>query len=80
MNNIDIIFERAKVLYELDKELREAEDDFLETWLMEGLPDGYTLGELVDYCEDDEAYDEFIELAFALIAERGIEDYYECMD
>lgn len=74
MNNINIIFERAKVLYELDKELREAEDDFLDTWLMEGLPDGCALGELVDFCADVRTYNNFIELAFALIAERGIEE------
>lgn len=74
MNNINIVFERAMVLYELDKELREAEDDFLEEWLMEGLPDDCTLGELVDFCTNVRAYNEFIELAFALIAERGIEE------
>lgn len=74
MDRFNIIFKRAETLCELDEELREVEDDYLETWLMEGLPDDCTFGELVDWCADARAYNEFIELAFALIAERGIEE------
>lgn len=73
MDYIDMIFAKAKVLFELDKELREVEDEYLEDWLMEGLPDGCSLGELVDFCTESNYY-EFIDLAFALIAERGIEE------
>ena len=71
MDKLNKIDKRAIVLYGLDKELREVEDDFLDTWLVEGLPDDYTFEELVEWCIDTKAYNEFIELAFALIAERG---------
>lgn len=80
MDKLNKIYKRAEVLYGLDKELSEVEDEFLDTWLMEGLPDDYTYEELIECCIDTKAYNEFIELAFTLIAERGIENYYENVD
>ena len=73
MDYIDMVFAKAKVLIELDRELREAEDDYLETWLMEGVPDGSTLGDFVEFCTENTYY-YFVDLACKLIAERGIEE------
>jgi hypothetical protein len=81
MDKLDTIFTRVRTLYEIDDELRRVEDDYLEEWLEEGLPDGDGLPEIMEYCCNyirDYLY--WIELGSRLIAERGIEDYYESMD
>lgn len=81
MDKLDIIFARVRTLYEIDNELRQVEDDYLEEWLEDGPPDGDWLPELMEYCCNSIwDYVCWVKLGSKLIAERGIEDYYESMD
>lgn len=63
----------SSVVY-LMNELYEVEDEYLETWLMEGCPDGASLSEIIAYIEDDDTYFEWIILANKLLEMRGQEN------
>lgn len=77
---LNTIVERTKTIMTLTNEIYEVEDDYLETWLEEGLPDGSTITEIVEFAEDENTYKEWVELAKKLLEARkndeGVEDIF----
>lgn len=63
---------QAQIIRDYNEQLWEIEDDYLETWLMEGMPDGTSEEELVnDYTTED--FVEWSNLAMNLLAKREAE-------
>lgn len=69
-NNYKNLMAKASTIIDLMNELYEVEDEYLETWLMEGCPDGATLGEIIDYMEEPGTYEEWVILANKLLKMR----------
>lgn len=62
---------RALAIMSLTDEMEEVDDECLETWLMEGPPDGSTLEEIVDYISEGNTYDEWYNLGQELLRIRS---------
>ena len=60
---------RYKVLKAMDKTVRECVNDecYIESWLMIGIPDGSTDADFWDYAEDEDDFNEFLEVYSRLI-------------
>ena len=54
----NIYVKRALEIVSLTDEIAEVEDEYLETWLMLGPPDGATIEEIVEEVSDDDIYTE----------------------
>lgn len=70
LTTVNEIFRRTSLIVDLDNELREVEDEYLETWLMEGCPDGSTIGEIADYVAEDETFEDWLQLGRELLTMR----------
>lgn len=71
------ILHKTTIILDLDEKLREVEDEYYEMWLMEGCPDGSSIGQIVDYIIEDNVFDEWFQLGITLLKNRkeNEEDY-----
>lgn len=70
LNTVNEIFRRTSLIVDLDNEIREVEDEYLETWLMDGCPDSSTIGEIADYVAEDETFEDWLQLGRELLTMR----------
>lgn len=50
----DLIVTRAEILEQMDKYVRDlGDEDILDFWLQEGIPDGATFDDLLEYAGDE---------------------------
>lgn len=68
------VFVRTLSILQLEEQMYEVEDDYLETWMMEGCPNGSTVIEIMDYVDDDETYHEWFTLGKELLERREKEE------
>lgn len=68
------LFTRTLDILEIEEEMYEVEDEYLETWMMEGCPNGSTVTEIMDYVDDDETYHEWLTLSKELLERREKEE------
>ena len=68
------VFARTLDILEIEEEMYEVEDEYLETWMMEGCPNGSTVTEIMDYVDDDETYHEWLTLGTELLVRREEEE------
>lgn len=68
------VFARTLDILEIEEQMYEVEDDYLETWMMEGCPNGSTVTEIIDYVDDDETYHEWLTLGKELLDQREREE------
>lgn len=68
------VFVRTLDILEIEEQMYEVEDDYLETWMIEGCPNGSTVTEIMDYVDDDETYHEWLTLGKELLDQREREE------
>ena len=68
------VLARTLDILEIEEEMYEVEDEYLETWMMEGCPNGSTVTEIMDYVDDDETYHEWLTLGKELLERREKEE------
>lgn len=68
------VFIRTLDILEIEEEMYEVEDEYLETWMMEGCPNGSTVTEIMDYVDDGETYHEWLTLGKELLDQREKEE------
>ena len=68
------VFTRTLDILEIEEQMYEVEDGYLETWMMEGCPNGSTVTEIMDYVDDDETYHEWLTLGKELLERREKEE------
>ena len=68
------VLARTLDILEIEEQMYEVEDDYLETWMMEGCPNGSTITEIMDYVDDDETYHEWLTLGKELLSRREKEE------
>lgn len=65
------LFNQTLTLLNLTNEIYSEEDDYLETWMALGIPDGATPVEILQYLEDDpNQFKEWYHLAMKLLGAR----------
>lgn len=70
------LFAQTITLLKLTNLIYEEEDDYLETWLAEGIPDGSTFQEIIEMMEvDPYLFQEWFNLATDLLTARHNEDF-----
>ena len=71
------VFDRALDILEIEEQMYEVEDEYLETWMMEGCPNDSTTAEIMEAVDDVETYLEWLTLGEELLSrrERGEVDY-----
>lgn len=67
-------FARTLDILEIEEQMYEVEDEYLETWMIEGCPNGSTVTEIMDYVDDDETYHEWLTLGKELLDQREKEE------
>lgn len=68
------VFARTLDILEIEEEMYEVEDEYLETWMMEGCPNGSTITEIMEAVDDDETYLEWLTLGKELLDRREREE------
>ena len=68
------VFARTLSILQIEEQMYEVEDEYLETWMMEGCPNGSTVTEIMDYVNDDETYHEWLTLGKELLDQREREE------
>lgn len=68
------VFARTLDILEIEEEMYEVEDEYLETWMMEGCPNGSTATEIMEAVDDDETYLEWLILGKGLLDRREREE------
>ena len=56
------VFARTLDILEIEEQMYEVEDEYLETWMMEGCPNGSTVTEIMEDVDDDKTYHEWLTL------------------
>ena len=56
------VFARTLSILQIEEQMYEVEDDYLERWMMEGCPNGSTVTEIMEDVDDDETYHEWLTL------------------
>ena len=69
--NENIYVKRALEIVSLTDEIAEVEDEYLETWLMLGPPDGATIEEIIEEVSDDDTYTEWHNLGKKILKIRS---------
>ena len=71
------VFARTLDILEIEEQMYEVEDEYLERWMMEGCPNGSTTVEIMEAVDDVETYLEWLTLGKELLSrrERGEVDY-----
>ena len=67
----NIYVKRALDIVSLTDEIVEVEDEYLETWLMLGPPDGATIEEIIEEVSDDDTYTEWYNLGKKILKIRS---------
>ena len=67
----NIYVKRALEIVSLTDEIAEVEDEYLETWLMLGPPDGATIEEIIEEVSDDDTYTEWYNLGKKILKIRA---------
>ena len=68
------VFARTLDILEIEEEMYEVQDEYLETWMMEGCPNGSTVTEIMEAVDDDETYLELLTLGKELLDRREREE------
>ena len=68
------VFARTLSILEIEEQMYEVEDEYLETWMMEGCPNGSTVTEIMEDVDDDETYHEWLILGKELLSRREKEE------
>ena len=68
------VFVRTLDILEIEEQMYEVEDEYLETWMMEGCPNGSTITEIMESVDDIETYLEWITLGKDLLSRREREE------
>ena len=68
------VFARTLDILEIEEEIYEVEDEYLETWMMEGCPNGSTAIEIMEAVDDDETYLVWLILGKKLLDQREREE------
>ena len=67
----NICVKRALEIVSLTDGIAEVEDEYLETWLMLGPPDGATIEEIIEEVSDDDTYTEWYNLGKKILKIRS---------
>ena len=68
------VFAGTLDILEIEEQRYEVEDEYLETWMMEGCPNGSTLTEIMEDVGDAETYHEWLTLGKELLERREKEE------
>lgn len=68
------VFARTLDILEIEEQMYEVEDDYLEIWMMEGCPNGSTLIEIMEDVGDAKTYLEWFTLGKELLERREKEE------
>ena len=68
------VFARTLDILEIEEQMYEVEDDYLERWMMEGCPNGSTLTEIMEDVGNAESYLEWFSLGKRLLERREKEE------
>ena len=68
------VFARTLDILEIEEQMYEVEDEYLETWMMEGCPNGSTVTEIMESVDDIETYYEWFTLGKRLLDRREKEE------
>ena len=68
------VFVRTLDILEIEERMYEVEDDYLETWMMEGCPNDSTVTEIMEAVDDDETYLVWLILGKRLLDRREREE------
>ena len=68
------VFVRTLSILQIEEQMYEVEDEYLETWMMEGCPNGSTVTEIMEDVDDDETYHEWLTLGKELLSRREKEE------
>lgn len=68
------VFIRTLDILEIEEEMYEVEDEYLETWMMEGCPNGSTIAEIMEAVDNVETYLEWLTLGERLLSRREKEE------
>ena len=68
------VFDRALDILEIEEQMYEVDDEYLETWMMEGCPNGSKTVEIMEDVDDDETYHEWLTLGKELLSRREREE------
>ena len=68
------VFARTLSILQIEEKMYEVEDEYLETWMMEGCPNGSATAEIMEDVDDDETYHEWLTLGKELLSRREKEE------
>lgn len=68
------VFARTLDILEIEEQMYEVEDEYLEVWMMEGCPNGSTLTEIMEDVDDPKTYLEWFTLGKRLLERREKEE------
>ena len=68
------VFARTLDILEIEEQMYEVEDEYLETWMMEGCPNGSTVTEIMESVDDIETYYEWLTLGKEVLDRREKEE------
>ena len=68
------VFARTLSILQIEEQMYEVEDEYLETWMMEGCPNGSTTVEIMEAVDDVETYLEWLTLGKELLSRREREE------
>lgn len=68
------VFARTLSILQIEEQMYEVEDEYLETWMMECCPNGSTTAEIMEAVDDVETYLEWLTLGKELLSRREKEE------
>lgn len=68
------VFARTIDILEIDEQMYEVEDEYLDVWMMEGCPNGSTIAEIMEAVDNVETYLEWLTLGERLLDRRKKEE------
>ena len=68
------VFARTLSILQIEEQMYEVEDEYLETWMMEGCPNGSTVTEIMEDVDDDDTYHKWLTLGKQLLSRREKEE------
>ena len=68
------IFARTLDILEIEEQMYEVEDEYLEKWMIEGCPNGSTVTEIMEDVSNAETYLEWFTLGKRLLSRREREE------
>ena len=74
LERVKEVFARTLDILEIEEQMYEVEDEYLEIWMMEGCPNGSTVTEIMESVDDIETYHEWLTLGKELLNRREKEE------